>query len=31
LRNCVEPEVGLHVFNCALNIKNECFEQKELF
>ena len=24
LRNCVHPETGLHILNCAMNIKNKC-------
>ena len=33
LRNCVEPEVGLHIFNCALAKKviKKDYEQKTLF
>ena len=27
LRNCVEPEVGLHIFQCSLN-NDDLFEQK---
>lgn len=29
LRNCVHPDLGLHVFNCAMN--HQVLEQKELF
>jgi hypothetical protein len=33
LRNCVEPEVGLHIFNCALAKKviKKDYEQESLF
>lgn len=31
LRNCVHPDLGLHVFNCAMNIKNQAIKQQVLF
>lgn len=31
LRNCVEPEVGLHIFNCATGLYKIEYEQGSLF
>lgn len=30
-RNCVHPETGLHILNCALGIQNKDIKQQELF
>jgi DNA (cytosine-5)-methyltransferase 1 len=31
LRNCVHPEIGLHVLNCAIGIYDEAVKQTSLF